>query len=248
MRLTLSTRHPRNSTYTTETGEVLYKVDTIRKFPDPGVTTIRKAVDTVNGVWLGDSEQLSGHRAKPTFPEGKSLVSDKGGDDHSIDGRRSADSGFAVGDSEHGDESRTRSSVGEMPVREGYFAFYAQIDFRVFRSTRFQWDGHDVSVNKYFHEEGWSGYGRGRVFKASDGKEYRWELRTAHLEMVRNDGGREQVARYREKRPGLGPLMTGRPAVLEVDPSCEPILDEIMMTFLYCYKLRKDRERAARKF
>lgn len=54
------------------------------------------------------------------------------------------------------------------------------------------------------------------------------------------------MARFRDYRISLGPLMKGRPASLEVDASCEPILDEIIMTFIYCHKLRKDRERSQR--
>ncbi|KAF9447155.1 hypothetical protein P691DRAFT_707235 [Macrolepiota fuliginosa MF-IS2] len=242
MRLILSHRS-RNSTYSTETGEVLYKVNTPRQFPGPGVTTIRKAVDTINGVWLGDSEQ-SNPRAKPTFYKRKLLVSDKGKDDSSIDGGRpvelDVDDAVVVSDSEHEDQT-LRSSASEIPVHEGHFAFCAQIDFRTFQPTRFQYDGHDVPVSQYFHRS-WSWRGRDRVFKASDGKEYRWELRARRLEMIRDDGSKERVVRYKRYRPALGPVLKGRPAILEVDPSCEPILDEIMMTFIYCYKLWKDRQ------
>jgi hypothetical protein len=68
---------------------------------------------------------------------------------------------------------------------------------------------------------------------------HRWPL---FYQMVKNDEPKKQLVRFREYRPSLGPIMKGRPAALEVDNSCVPMLDEIMMTFIYCQKLRKDRE------
>lgn len=62
--------------------------------------------------------------------------------------------------------------------------------------------------------------------------------------MVTNDEIKTRVVKYKEYRPGLGALLRKRPAALEIDPSCEHILDEIIMTFIYCQKLRKDRERS----
>jgi hypothetical protein len=66
------------------------------------------------------------------------------------------------------------------------------------------------------------------------------------FQMIKNDGSKKQVVHFQEWRPNLGPIK-GLPAVLQVDPSCEPILDEIMMTFIYCHKLRKQRRDAARR-
>jgi hypothetical protein len=64
--------------------------------------------------------------------------------------------------------------------------------------------------------------------------------------MIKNDGSKKPVVKFREHRPSLGPFMKGRPSSLEVDDSCIPILDEIVMTFIYCEKLGKDRERRSR--
>ncbi|KAF9443147.1 hypothetical protein P691DRAFT_680154, partial [Macrolepiota fuliginosa MF-IS2] len=154
----------------------------------------------------------------------------------------SDDQAFADSDSE--DEGGP--SARNLPALQDQFAFYAQIEFHTFNSTRFRYNSRDVPVSEYFRKEGWSWYGRGRVFTASNGKEYRWELRAGHLEMVTNDSSKTKVVRFREHRLGLGPIMKARPGSLEIDPSCEPILDEIIMTFIYCHKLRKDRERSQR--
>jgi hypothetical protein len=107
---------------------------------------------------------------------------------------------------------------------------------------------------------------RGRVFKASDGKEYCWQLcfgpievriqtnqtkRNAkkthiaiYIQLIRNDESKKRVAKYQYYRPSMGRLTKGRPPSLEVDDSCIPILDEIIMTFIYCHKLREIRERS----
>lgn len=61
--------------------------------------------------------------------------------------------------------------------------------------------------------------------------------------MITNDGSKTQVVKFKAYRPSLGPLLKGRPtATLEIDPTYEHILDEIMMTFIYCHKLKKDRQ------
>ncbi len=65
------------------------------------------------------------------------------------------------------------------------------------------------------------------------------------LKMTINDESKARVVKFREYESGLGPFLEGKPATLEVDPSCEHILDEIIMTFVYCHKLRKDRERSS---
>ncbi len=145
MQLILSSRHPRNSTYSAETGEVLYKIDKPYKL-SPTVATIRKAVGTVNGVWNGDSEQFK-VKANP-------LV-------------HSSDSDGEKGDLIHDDsrwhnspDGEARPSGSEVPVFEGHFAFYAQVEFHKVQSTRFRYNGLDVPVSEYFRKEGWSCYGR----------------------------------------------------------------------------------------
>lgn len=223
MRLTLSTQHPRNSAYLADTGEVLYKVDKPLSLGST-IATIQKAVGTINGARQGDSE-----RSRPMI-RGSSLARSQGDFVHGDNQRRSAQGGGEF------------SGNGEATF-EGRFAFYAQIEFNQVLPTRFRYNGLDVPVSKFFRKEGWSGHGRGRVFKASDGREYRWRLRYESLDMVTNDGRKTQVVKYTEYRPGLGPFREGRPGSLEIDPICEPILDEILMTFVYCHKLRKDNKK-----
>ncbi|KAJ3569642.1 hypothetical protein NP233_g4915 [Leucocoprinus birnbaumii] len=83
-----------------------------------------------------------------------------------------------------------------------------------------------------------------RIFTASDGRQYTWKPFGKHLELYRNDGTKTLVVKYKEYRSGLVPFQKQRSASLEIDSSCIPILDEIIMTFIYCEKLRKDRRRS----
>ncbi|KAF5349733.1 hypothetical protein D9756_008893 [Leucocoprinus leucothites] len=62
--------------------------------------------------------------------------------------------------------------------------------------------------------------------------------------MVRNDGRRTRVVEYKEYVPTIGPFK-GQPGSLVIDGSCLSILDEIILTFIYCEKLWTDRRVAA---
>jgi hypothetical protein len=61
--------------------------------------------------------------------------------------------------------------------------------------------------------------------------------------MFRKDGKKQEVAKFREGKRSFGRFVTGRPASLEVDDSCTPILDEIIMTFVYFQKQRQNNNR-----
>ncbi|KAJ3565825.1 hypothetical protein NP233_g7396 [Leucocoprinus birnbaumii] len=132
------------------------------------------------------------------------------------------------------DDGESVSPTGA-PILEGHFAFFAQIEFHAFADSRFRYNSLDVPVSTYFRKEGWSWLGRVRVFRASDGLEYRWERRIGGSFKLFNNESNIQVGKYDDSRPDLGPLLKGRQGSLEVDPSCEPILDEIILTFVYTY-------------
>jgi hypothetical protein len=64
--------------------------------------------------------------------------------------------------------------------------------------------------------------------------------------MVTNDTNKTELVRYYSYRPSLGLLAKSRAAYLKIDAKCpEEILDEVIMTFIYCHKLKKDRVKAA---
>lgn len=195
----MSSARPRNCTYSSEAGQVLYKVDKPSSLDDNGTATIAKHTGEVNGTYQSGS-------------------------------------------------ANTKLHAGELPLSEGHFTFYAQIEFHTWRSSRFRFNGHSISVDDYFRKDGssisLSRYGHDRVFTASDGKEYRWQLGAETMNMVRNDGRRTRVVEYKEYVPTIGPFK-GQPGSLVIDGSCLSILDEIILTFIYCEKLWTDRRVAA---
>ncbi|KAF7777710.1 hypothetical protein Agabi119p4_3782 [Agaricus bisporus var. burnettii] len=141
MRLILSSsRHPRNSAYSTETGQMLYKVDKPHKFGS-SIATIRKAVKTIDGVWQGD---LDSKYAGESFlvDNGEMIAGEqnelekKSGERRSMD---SQDAPFADTDSEN--DNLLGPSTNGLPVLEGNFAFHAQVEFHTFNSTHFRRDG-----------------------------------------------------------------------------------------------------------
>jgi hypothetical protein len=153
MRLIISTRHPRNSTYSTETGEILYKVDKPLKLGS-SVATIRKAVGTVNGIWHDGPEHSKVRARSPIHDNDSEMEMDDLTHDDSRRPVSPDDEAFADSDSEDD------PSGNEAPTFEGRFAFYAQVDFHTFQSTRFRYNGLDVPISEYFRKEGWSLYER----------------------------------------------------------------------------------------
>lgn len=160
MRLILSTKNPRNSTYSTEAGEVLYKVHKPRN-TGTTVATVRKAVGTVNGVWAGDAERLPTranlhtHTSHTASDQAKS--DDLLHDDNNT--RPISPEGETFADSDSGDEA---SGSVQQPTLEGQFAFYAQVEFHHLRwnPSHFRYNGLDVPTDKFFRKEGWSLFGR----------------------------------------------------------------------------------------
>lgn len=179
MRLILSSRHPRNSTYTTETGQILYKVNKPRRF-GYGVATIRKAVGTVHGVWQGNGLGPEVLVPSVTAPVEKSPFDDpEPEEEEEGDGRRrSMDSQddsapFADSNSNSNSDLDSVDSVDSVDAVEGrssvpstsgslqgHFAFLAQIEFHGFSPTRYLYNNLNVSVDELFRKVGGSWYGR----------------------------------------------------------------------------------------
>lgn len=153
MRLTLSSRHPRNSCYSTETGQILYKVDKPHA-SGSGTATIRKAVNTVNGVWDGNLESSisSASRHSDQAPVATEVVVENVND-------RSTSSLSVPYRGSTNELHSSRRESGSTTLG-GYFAFYAQVEFHSITSSRFRYNNLDVPVDKYFRKGGWSSYGQ----------------------------------------------------------------------------------------
>ncbi|KAG7086350.1 hypothetical protein E1B28_002311 [Marasmius oreades] len=129
------------------------------------------------------------------------------------------------------------------------FEYLAQIDWRLFSSSKFRLgDGQEIEAKAFFRKQGWGPYGRHRVFTAKDGREYKWYLRYWHSELALNNEEKTPVAKF--NRRSIHKSLFGKPssgsAYLEIFPAGEHMVDEIFVTFIYIEKLRKEKERAAR--
>ncbi|KAJ3752334.1 hypothetical protein EV360DRAFT_55396 [Lentinula raphanica] len=117
--------------------------------------------------------------------------------------------------------------------REG-FEYVAQIDWRTIRSSKIRFangrlGGQEVEINKYLRKDGWSlmsGTGRNYTFTCEDGEDYTWRNGTLHLRMFRRDDLDNPVAVYTRETFTKG-------GHLEVFPSAQHLMDEIIVTFIY---------------
>ncbi|KAK0199691.1 hypothetical protein DFS33DRAFT_1387997 [Desarmillaria ectypa] len=135
--------------------------------------------------------------------------------------------------------------VPEVDFRDR-FAPLGYIDWKIFVSSVMRYNGEEVKATKYFKKQGWGCYGRHRVFKGPDGKEYKWILGVSVPKLVINDGSETLIAKFHTRKYGLFNPEGARPAYLEILPEGEHMADTIFFTFIYIEKIRKDKERASR--
>ncbi|KAJ3842662.1 hypothetical protein F5878DRAFT_607119 [Lentinula raphanica] len=123
--------------------------------------------------------------------------------------------------------SRSLSNNSEKCDR---FEYVAQIDWRTIRSSKIRFaDGKEIEIDKYIRKDGWSlmsGTGRNYTFTGKDGKDYTWRNSTLHLKLFPKDDSENPVAEFRRET-----LMKG--GHLEVYPSAQHLLEEIIVTFIY---------------
>ncbi|KAI0315648.1 hypothetical protein OF83DRAFT_1035037, partial [Amylostereum chailletii] len=116
----------------------------------------------------------------------------------------------------------------------------AEIRWHAVKQSVFVFKGMERKLGDYLRGKGLMR--RQRIFTATDGRSYKWILgmRTcwssaADLEI--------EVARYH--RPSVGLVGKAHTGWLEYLPQVEPILHELIMTFVWVERRRKQRERAA---
>ncbi|KAG5637189.1 hypothetical protein H0H81_005446 [Sphagnurus paluster] len=123
------------------------------------------------------------------------------------------------------------------------FALLGQVEHNRFSSSVMRFGGNEFKTKDYFRKEGLGPYGRHRVFTASDGREYKWLLQDSKSKLITNDEAKTLVASFHVKHFGI--IGKARPASLEIFPPGEHIVQEILITFIYIEKIRKDKEAAA---
>jgi len=115
----------------------------------------------------------------------------------------------------------------------------AQIVWQHFEDTVFKFGGREVKLGEYLPKlKAWQ---RTRIFTAGNGKKYAWASRALVCWLRRNDDSREVVVRKHRRTFGIG-SGDAHYAWLEINPELIPILDEIVMSFVYIERRRQQRD------
>ncbi|KAF7366998.1 hypothetical protein MSAN_00958600 [Mycena sanguinolenta] len=117
------------------------------------------------------------------------------------------------------------SSTGQPQLgTAGRFGLVAEFFWGKDSTIRF--GGQDLSSKSYLRKEkvGWLVWEY--IFKARDGKEYRWALRPHITTLKVNDASGTVVAEYRDMSMGI--MSKARPASFEVFSGFEHMVDEVL--------------------
>ncbi|KAF8957749.1 hypothetical protein BDZ97DRAFT_1706486 [Flammula alnicola] len=111
----------------------------------------------------------------------------------------------------------------------------AEIDFHTISSTIIHHMGNNWKASDFFRKEGWSWYGRDRIFTGPDGKEYAWKMgpTVSELFLVPTDPKAEHTLVARFRTPHVGIIHETRLPSLEIFPAGEDMVDLILTTFIY---------------
>ncbi|KIK64383.1 hypothetical protein GYMLUDRAFT_39930 [Collybiopsis luxurians FD-317 M1] len=245
-----------NNTYCDENDKVIYTVHTPMAFLKHWTTTISRALYT-------ESLPAPKNRISDDYPDSNlfresqpPLVDDEDNvaslasgsqrrnfSVHETEGITTDDEGFPTPGLVTAATSPRRLSSRDHS--NSNFEYIAQIDWRVFRSSKIRFSkgrfsGQEVLVSELFRKEGWGWLGRHRVFRGEDGKEYKWRLRNTHCELTLKDANNTPVATYHPE------LFSRRKPYLEIFPEGQHMMDELFATFTYIEHLRKVKERSAK--
>ncbi|KAF8061805.1 hypothetical protein FPV67DRAFT_1510493 [Lyophyllum atratum] len=124
------------------------------------------------------------------------------------------------------------------------FAHLAEVEHNTIKSSVLRFAGKEYKTKEFFRKDGsgWGVYGRNRIFKGLDGQEYKWISESFNSKLVVNNEAQTFVARSHQRH--LGIFGKGKPASLEISTAGEHMVQEILITFIYVEKLRKDSETA----
>ncbi|KAK7436906.1 hypothetical protein VKT23_018926 [Stygiomarasmius scandens] len=247
-----------NNTYYDESGRVVYKVHTPNLFINSTTTVIK---------FLSSSEEpnqdLTSTIIESNSEPDKAFISDE---EHELPLRGGVGANEASGSrvSLVGDEeplvdqpARTPDAETQLPSLEltepsgsdadnDHFVYIAQIDWKRVKSSRLRFgDGKEVLAKEFFRKETWGPYGRHRVFRASDGIEYKWIMGSYTPKLVKNNSAKTPVAKFHRRNFGFWSKSKKSPPYLEIFPEGEHMVDEIFSTFIYIEKIRSEQEAAA---
>ncbi|KAJ7576119.1 hypothetical protein C8J56DRAFT_1117496 [Mycena floridula] len=128
-------------------------------------------------------------------------------------------------------------------IQPGRFGHLAQIDWKIIKFSIIRYGGVEYDTKRFFRKVGFGWYGRHRAFTAPDNKDYRWILGTWVPTLVTDDKAQTPIATFHRRRWLFGK----RKAYLEIFPEGMHFVNVILVTFVYIEKLRRDKERAAKR-
>jgi len=111
------------------------------------------------------------------------------------------------------------------------------IEWHWLRSTVMKFDGKALDVDDVMQKRSWE---TGRYFVGPDRKTYKWKMESTHCWMKAADTTAELV-RFHQKNMGI--RKPPHPAYLDISPKVVPILDHVILTFVYVEWLRQERSK-----
>ncbi|KAI0062117.1 hypothetical protein BV25DRAFT_1916401 [Artomyces pyxidatus] len=120
----------------------------------------------------------------------------------------------------------------------------AQIEWHAFRQSVFCHGGQKKKIDSYMPGKGV--LQRRRIFTASDGRAYRWVLGMRTCWLKTDDGNDAKLARFHRSSTGI--IGEAHNTFLEISPEAVPILEELVMTFIWVERRREQREKAGKKY
>ncbi|KAI0044129.1 hypothetical protein FA95DRAFT_301981 [Auriscalpium vulgare] len=123
----------------------------------------------------------------------------------------------------------------EEPVAQIEWHYWSQSVFRIHGETR--------EVKEYMPSKGV--FQTQRVFTAKNGRKYKWQIGSNSCKLEVDDGTKTVVARFH--RSSLGIIGKKHRVYLEVTQEVMPIIDEVIMTFIWVEKRREEGEAASQQ-
>ncbi|KIM56369.1 hypothetical protein SCLCIDRAFT_132908 [Scleroderma citrinum Foug A] len=113
-----------------------------------------------------------------------------------------------------------------------------EIEWHLFGTSIMRLHGEEMKTDRFIPRHGFTG--RKRTFTGPDGRPYRWDMHSSVVVLSQDDATRRELARsYRRCLGILGPK---REPSLDMHPDLMPIVDTVVLTFVYVEKLRMDKE------
>ncbi|KAL4065945.1 hypothetical protein V8B97DRAFT_1066417 [Scleroderma yunnanense] len=113
-----------------------------------------------------------------------------------------------------------------------------EIKWHLFGPSMMRLNGREMNTDQFIPRHGFTG--RKRTFMGPDARSYRWDMLYNVVVLSHNDDTRRELAR--SHRRSLGIIGPRREPSLDIHSDLMPMLDTVVLTFVYVEKLRMDKE------